>query len=216
VSLLDELNPRARSLHGFYGADKTRLESYEAMVEAILAPVRAGRTVCAAFYGHPGVFVYPAHEAVERAREEGARAWMLPGISSIDCLFADLGIDPARTGCQLYHASDFLLYRSRPDTAATLVLLQIAVIGALGHLRQPDLSRLPVLIDYLGCFYPIDHEVIPYEASPFPVLEATVERVPLSRLAEAELTIGTTLVVPPASSREVDPTMADRLGLSAC
>ena len=37
------------------------------MVERILAPVRAGKQVVAAFYGHPGVFVQPSHEAIRRA-----------------------------------------------------------------------------------------------------------------------------------------------------
>ena len=40
---------------------------------------------------HPGVYVAPSHETVLRARAEGYPARMLPGISSEDCLFADLG-----------------------------------------------------------------------------------------------------------------------------
>jgi len=31
---------------------------------------------------------------------------MLPGISAEDCLVADLGIDPASSGCQSYEAND--------------------------------------------------------------------------------------------------------------
>ncbi len=213
VSLLEQLNPRARSLHTLYGDGKPRIETYEAMVDVILAPVRTGRAVCVAFYGHPGVFVYPAQEAIARARSEGFRAWMLPGISSIDCLFADLGADPARTGCQIHHATDFLVRRSQPDTSATLVLLQVGVIGEPGYVEQPDWSRLPLLIEYLGGFYPLDHDVIAYEASPFPILEPIVLRIPLSKLAETDLPSGMTLVVPPATAPAADPTMLDRLGL---
>ena len=65
------------------------------MAEAILEPVRAGKRVCAAFYGHPGVFVLPSHDAISRARAEGFEATMLPGVSAEDCLVADLGVDPA-------------------------------------------------------------------------------------------------------------------------
>jgi len=34
---------------------------------------------------------------------------MLPAISSEDCLYADLGVDPATTGNASYDATDFLL-----------------------------------------------------------------------------------------------------------
>lgn len=214
VRLLGDLNPHARSLHGLYERDRPRLDAYEAMVEEILAPVRSGKAVCAAFYGHPGIFVYPGHAAVARARREGFRAWMLPGISSLDCLFADLGIDPAQTGCLIHHASDLLVRRLRPDPSALLVLLQISVIGEPGYVDRPDWSRLLLLIEYLAEFYPPEHEVIAYEASPFPVLAPTAARVRLAKLAEARLTAGMTLVVPPAIAPPApDSSMLARLEL---
>ena len=80
AALLTGLNPRARSLQEHYRAGRPRLDAYEAMVEEILSPVRAGHDVCTAFYGHPGFFVYPGHEAVRRARREGFEARLLPGI----------------------------------------------------------------------------------------------------------------------------------------
>jgi precorrin-2 methylase len=213
--LLEELNPRARSLHDLYEPGRPRLETYEAMVERLLAPVRAGSNVCAAFYGHPGVFVYPGQVAVRRAREEGFDATMLPGISSLDCLWSDLAIDPAAGGCQIYHATDFILEARTPDTAAALVLLQINVIGQAGYLEQPDWSRLPVLVDYLLAFYPPDHEVIGYEASPYPITPPVIARSPLADLARASLRPGMTLVVPPATEGTVDLELARRLETGA-
>ena len=41
-----------------------------------------GRDVCTAFYGHPGIFLYPGHEAVRRTRNSGLRG--APGISALD------------------------------------------------------------------------------------------------------------------------------------
>jgi uncharacterized protein YabN with tetrapyrrole methylase and pyrophosphatase domain len=214
VTLLEELNPRARSLEGRYEKGKSRLEAYEGMVEEILTPVRTGKTVCAAFYGHPGIFVYPGHKAVAHARAEGFRAWMLPGISSLDCLFADLGIDPAESGCQVQHASDFLARRVHPDPSILLVLLQISVIGEPGAVDAPDWSGLPLLVEYLQEFYTPEHVVIAYEASPFPVLEPTVTHVPLVELPNADLTAGMTLVVPPETAPPApDPTIRARLEL---
>jgi hypothetical protein len=110
---LARLNPRSRSLRGHYAPERDRSETYEAMVEEILASVRVGRNVCAAFYGHPGVFAFPSHEAIRRARAEGFSARMLPAVSAEDCFFADLGVDPGEHGCQSYEATDFLVCRRK-------------------------------------------------------------------------------------------------------
>ena len=125
-----ELSPQARSLAGLYEEGVSRRVAYEHMVEAILTPVRAGRRVCAAFYGHPGVFVLPSHEAIRRARAEGFAAEMLPGVSAEDCLVADLGVDPAASGWQSYEATKFLERRPAVETGAALVLWQIGVVGS--------------------------------------------------------------------------------------
>ena len=63
---LESLNPKARSLTPLYRSGVPRRRIYEEMVEEILVPVRGSRA-CAVFYGHPGVFVQPSHEAVRRA-----------------------------------------------------------------------------------------------------------------------------------------------------
>jgi precorrin-6B methylase 1 len=213
VRLLEAINPRARSLHGLYSDRKPRLESYNEMVDTLLAPMHAGRAVCAAFYGHPGVFVYPAQVAIARAREAGFPARMFPGISSLDCLFADLGLDPAVSGCQIHHATDFVVRRTAPDTSSLLLLLQIGVLGQPAHVEHADWSKLPLLVECLETFYPSEHEVIGYEASPFPVARPLVERVALSGLSGARLSPGMTLVVPPSTEPNADPEMLRRLGL---
>ena len=88
---LAKMNPDVRSLQPFYREGKSRAETYREMVAAMLAEVRAGKRVCGAFYGHPGVFAGVPHEAIEQARREGYAAHMEPGVSAEDCLYADLG-----------------------------------------------------------------------------------------------------------------------------
>lgn len=210
---LEGLNLRARSLDRFYELGRARSETYAAMVEEILASVRRGLRVCAAFYGHPGIFVDPSHEAIRRARLEGFSAKMLPGISAEDCLIADLGIDPGDTGCQSYEATSFLIHRQQVETSALLVLWQLGVVGTLASLPAPEGSGLAVLTDYLSEFYPGDHETIVYEASPYVVAAPIVRRVSLNRLAETEVPALATLIVPPAEPPLLDVTMLDRLGL---
>ena len=62
------INPNAQTMTGFYADGLVRNATYEAMVQQVLASVAAGKRTVAAFYGHPGVFTYPSHESVRRAR----------------------------------------------------------------------------------------------------------------------------------------------------
>jgi|SRR5471030_303738 len=211
---LGGLHPNAVSLRSQYRLGEARKAIYERITEAILAPVRAGRSVCAAFYGHPAVFVTPSHEAVKRARDEGYDARMLPAVSAEDCLFADLGIDPGTVGCLSFDATDFLISGRPIDTATALILWQITVIGDPTAVSRARLDNVPILVERLAEHYPGDHEVIVYEASPYPIAAPVVERVPLQALPEAPLTPLSTLYVPPARPSVADSEMAVRLGFS--
>ena len=62
---------------------------------------------------------------------------MLPGISAEDCLFADLGVDPAEAGCQSYEATRFLERRPAIEPRAALILWQIGVVGSANHSAEP-------------------------------------------------------------------------------
>jgi uncharacterized protein YabN with tetrapyrrole methylase and pyrophosphatase domain len=210
---LGRLNPNARSLGGLYEPGTPRTEIYAAMVDEILAAVRRGGNVCAAFYGHPGVFVSPSHEAVALARAEGFPARMLPGISAEDCLFADLGVNPGERGWQSYEATEFLVRSHVVDPTAAVVLWQIEVIGEVDFDPQPSRGGLRVLAERLLELYPADHEVVVYAASLYPIAGPVVERMPLSQLAELELVPMSTLYVPPLPPRPPDPDVLARLGM---
>lgn len=211
---IHRLHPGAQSLARFYAVGRARHDTYEAMVQALLAGVRAGRTVCAAFYGHPGVFVYPSHDAIRRARAEGLRAIMEPGVSAEDCLFADLGLDPAVVGCAQYEATDFLVYRRRLDPSAALILWQIGGVGDLAwNPNRTNADNLRVLVDELTPTYGDDHVVVVYEAAQLPVCAPRMDHVRLRDLPAVPLTTASTLFVPPRERRAADAAMIARLGL---
>ncbi|MCF7221791.1 SAM-dependent methyltransferase [Marilutibacter chinensis] len=209
---LRQMNPDVRSLQPFYAEGKPRHDTYRQMVEAMLVEVRAGKHVCGAFYGHPGVFAKAPHDAVALARAEGFHAHMEPGISAEDCLYADLGIDPGRIGCQHYEASQLLFYRRRLDPSAYLVLWQVGIVGDRSYRRfatGPAHRRL--LVERLLQDYPADHGVIAYEAATLPIARPRIERAKLHELPGLPLQMHTTLVVPPACPMEPDVVMQARI-----
>ena len=213
--LIKTLNPQgAESLFHLYGEGKNRLETYEEMIQLNLKYVRDGKVVCFAAYGHPGVFAYPTHESVRRARAEGIKARMLPGISAEDCLFADLNIDPAAAGCQSYEATDFLINGRIPDPASHLILWQIGVLGDATFKRYSyDIKGMPQLLEKLYRFYHPYHHVTVYEAPIFPGVEPVMRKVSLCYLPMAGISAISTLYIPPASPPRADLGLIQALGL---
>lgn len=213
AGLVERLNSNAVSLAGLYGDDKDRTVTYAEMVEVILAPVRDGASVCAVFYGHPGVFVDPGHEAVRRARSEGYEASMMPGISAEDCLFADLGLDPGAQGCQSYTGHDFV---SRPrlfDRGTPLILWQVTAIGDPANRTTPNPRGIEVLAEILEAHYGPDHEILVYVAAVFPVGNHTVRRSRIRELHQIAMPESATVYVPPIGRAEPNPAVIQRLRL---
>lgn len=199
---------------------KRRKDSYEAMIERALKLVREGLNVTVVFYGHPGVFCYPAHEAIRHAKNEGHLAVMHPAISSEDCLIADLGIDPGKYGCQSFECTDFLVYKRKFDPSSSLILWQIGVIGDLTFpytaMQKEDYNKrgLHVLMEYLMQFYSKDHEVIVYTASVYPICDPSIQYSQLSKLHETRINAISTLYVPPFTTSQIDTDMIHKLGMS--
>lgn len=209
---LKRLNPDVRSLQPYYKPGKSRMRTYREWVDLMIKEVRAGKNVCAVFYGHPGIFAWSPHKVVELARAEGYHAHMEAGISAEDCLYADLGIDPGRVGCQHLEASQILFFERNLDTTSHVILWQLGVVGdrSLGRFRTPDAYR-ELLVERLQADYSEDHEVIVYRAPTLPIDRPHIQRMALKDFVRAEFTGQETLVLPPAEALKPNVAMRARL-----
>ena len=209
---LQRMHPDVRSLQPYYVEGKSRIKTYQEWVDLIMAEVRASKHVCAVFYGHPGIFAWSPHKAIEVARAEGFQAYMEPGISAEDCLYADLGIDPGRFGCQHFEASQLLFYEHRINPAGYLVLWQVALVGDWSLTRfETGSAYRQVLVDKLSHDYPLDHEVLLYHGATLPIEKPRIRRIALRDLPDTTLTSQETLVLPPAITLKPDLVMRERL-----
>lgn len=192
------INPNTISLQPYYLGKQSRKETYAEMIEVMLEQVRLEKNVCGAFYGHPGVFALAPRKAIQRAKEEGFHAFMEPGISAEACLYADLGLDPGATGCQQFETNQFMLYRRELDTASLLILWQVGLAGDKDSKNfSTTKESLQELVDLMSQYYPADHEVIIYEARLLAIDTVRQELVMLKDLPEAQLSMNSTLVIPP-------------------
>lgn len=207
-----EMNGDVRSLQTYYEEGKDRRLTYREMVAAMMDEVRNGKNVVGAFYGHPGVFAWAPHKVIERARAEGFKAHMEPGISAEDCLYADLGIDPGSVGSQHYEASQFMFYKRKIDPAAYLILWQVGFAGdqSAARYHTGDAYR-QLLTERLYKHFPKNHRVALYECPTLPIDKARIDWLPLSAFSAAEVSQHTTMLVPPALQLEKDLDMLARL-----
>lgn len=216
VAWLRTIAPAAESLP--YPMDDTpRRQTYLEMVARIVAPLEAGKKVCAVFYGHPGMLAFAPHESVRQARARGHRARMLPGVSALDCLIADLGVDLGLDGCQTYEATDFLIRARGCDIHVPLVLWQIGLIGNQSFFDAADRAGMArglcVLVEVLSTHYPGEHPVTLYEAAALPTASPRMDVVRLDELADAPVSDLSTLFVPPVRAAPFDRAMMARLGM---
>jgi diguanylate cyclase (GGDEF)-like protein len=216
LAMITQSRPDTINLGVHYAPGKDRRQTYREIDAAIMKEVRAGRKVCAVFYGHPGVFADVPHQVIRKARAEGIPARMEPGISAEACLYADLGIDPGRRGVQSMEATHFLFYDRQPDPAGLVLLWQVALSGDLGCSRfQAERAGLQALVDKLLRWYPPGHEVILYEAAQLPIESPRAERLPLRDLPDARYREYTTLVIPPLGELRVEGSAATAHGAAA-
>jgi precorrin-6B methylase 1 len=213
---LKRVNPSAESLRDCYSVGGSRMRSYRKMVQRMLAPVREGLKVCTAFYGHPGVVVYAGHEAIRIARREGHQAEMLPGISALDCLIADVGVDLA-LGFQSYNATGFLAHKRKIDLHTHLILWQIVSIGVSTFEETHDCwnpKGFKILASVLQKMYGPGHKVVHYRASIIPTCDPLIQRIFLKDLGDCRVGLGSMLYVPPLGEAALDIKMVARFARS--
>jgi tetrapyrrole (corrin/porphyrin) methylase-like protein len=215
VGWLVELNPSAEALDPIYRPDRPYADVYEEIVATILQHVRKPQDVCVVFYGHPSVFDRTSHDSVQRARAEGFPARILPGITAEDCLYVDLEIDPGATGMQSFDATDFLLRGRTPDTTVPLILWQVGIVGGSRTTGEVRRQGLEILAERLSELYGAGHELVVYEATPFPVGRPMIERCAVGGLADAGVTGLSTIYVPAAAEAVRDAGMVARLQIEA-
>ena len=197
---VESYNANCESLQQFYAVNKPRKTTYKQMQQAMLEQVRLGKRVCGAFYGHPGVFAQAPHKAIEQAKNEGYQAYMEPGISAEACIYADLGIDPGRYGLLQFETSQFMGYQRKLDSAAYLILWQVGLAGDFkSESFSTNKANLECLIEKLLMTYPRDHLVYIYEAKVLPTDNIRADKVELATLARTELSMISTLVIPPVT-----------------
>ncbi|WP_412755549.1 SAM-dependent methyltransferase [Legionella longbeachae] len=190
----------SESLDSIYFSNEKRIEAYQAITAYIIEEYKKTSILCVVFYGHPTVFADSALNAVRQIKKDGGEAIILPAVSTQDCLFSDLEIDPGDQGCFSIEATELVLFERRIDAHAHLILWQVANFGRTDGKKTENLS---ILKDYLSDYYPVDYSICLYEAPSLPTFSPRIEWIPLCHIDQSVISSITTVYIPPLEKKAI-------------
>jgi uncharacterized protein YabN with tetrapyrrole methylase and pyrophosphatase domain len=203
---LQELCPKFTDLLPLYQEGVGRLHTYDQMSIAVLDSALEHAPVSFAAYGHPLIYVYPSYQIMTAAPWLSLRVKVLPGISALDCVLVDLGLDPSVSGLQMYEATELLVRRRPLQNDVPCLVWQVGSTEVAYYTEQETTAQqLKRLQSYLLTFYPPDHEATAVFSSPWPEVPSVFHKFPLSEMltSHALLHQGVTLFIPPVETREI-------------
>ncbi|GAA5196500.1 SAM-dependent methyltransferase [Rugosimonospora acidiphila] len=203
---ISSLGAEARPMMHLYQEGGERRRTYVAMAASVLDAALDEGPVCFASYGHPQVYVHPTRLIQEGAALLGLTVRVLPGISALDTIITDVGLDPGPQGLQMYEATD-VLARARPlQPDVPCLLWQVSAVETGLYSRQRgNAARFARLQRHLLTIYPPEHQVTMVLSANYQLLDAWQESFPLGELAErlAEGLQAGTLYIPAVRPRPI-------------
>lgn len=133
---------------------------YDRLQEMLLSEAKTnGPTISVVVDGHPMVFDDVNWGIVRAGRKRGLNVVALPGISCVDTMMIDLGVDIG-DGAQIVHANHLLTHDITLDPHLQTFVFQIGKFGTSFFTRQTRANRpgrFTPLVEHLTRFYPPDH-----------------------------------------------------------
>jgi hypothetical protein len=177
-----------------------RINNYRAIAEHVLKGFETVHSIAWLTQGHPRVFDSVSAMITAGAIGMGVNVVTLPGVSCIDTLIADVGVDPA-SGLVVHEATSFVRRGVRAIPEFALLLLQPSSFMSDTANYSPDKEQpnFEPLVNHLLNFYPPAHEVLFVRSSMLPGFPCETVSCTVGTLSSADFRVvaGSTLFVPP-------------------
>jgi tetrapyrrole methylase family protein / MazG family protein len=189
-----------------YEEGKDRLQTYLEMSKEVISGAIHKGPVSFGLYGHPTVFAYPPFVIKAVAESCGLTVGVVPGVSALDCMLAELMLDPATDGMQMFEATDIVIRKRTLLTDVHTLIWQIGALETGLYSRQVSVKgRFDRFLQHIVGFFPTHHPVAAIFVSDNPLIPSIIYRFKLKDLPDYgdRLHGGFTLHIPPLSTAAV-------------
>ncbi len=201
------------SLEDIYFSHSLRSDAYAEISKKIIASLDMFEHLCVVMYGHPIFLCDSISNLTEILRNMLIDFMILPAVSSLDCLFADLKINPSQ-GFHAVDATDLLLYNNLLCKFNHLIIWQIGLVGVLGNTKSlSNVKSLNILCNKLINFYGPKQCCFIYEASIYPHLQPVIIEIPLERLNQVTISTISTVYIPAETKPQISKSNFKELGM---
>jgi len=207
TAYLHTLGTKLVDLSSAYTEGAFDQDVYAQIAKTVIDATKSYDRVCFLVPGHPLIYVTASTLILDEARRLGIKATALPGISSLDTMIIQLGLEIGRHGLQVFECNRFIYFSISPDPRVPLFLLQPGAIGSgfITERRTNRARRFEILRDYLLRHYPPQHRclllVSKFDSRLRPVKRAVAIRdIPQSAKF---IDYDTSMFVPPSADFEI-------------
>lgn len=106
---ISDNSKKSISMDSIYFSSSLRKNAYSNIANKILKELDNYNDLVFLTYGHPTFFSSVTTELTDKIDNKSIKLHIMPSISALDCLCADLKIDPGIHGLQSYEATEFIL-----------------------------------------------------------------------------------------------------------
>jgi hypothetical protein len=198
------LKSKAVSLWPLYQENRERSDNYSDIAQVVMDAAKAKPPVAWLTPGHPLIFDSVSQQLLASARAQKWNIRLMPAVSCIDTILADICYDPAN-GLIIHEAYAVVMRRIPLETSCAALLLQPSAFGTdLTHYSTAWRADLSPLRDYLLEYFPPAHRCAFVRSAS---LQLGVSRITWSELGgitdvAVDDVAGATLFVPPVLSEE--------------
>lgn len=191
-------NPTAESLYPLYCSFENRADAYQSICDYLVSEYTSYNCTVLVLYGHPIFFTDIGLKVVHEIRAQKGFAILLPAISSLDCLLADLLINPTKAGLSIHDATEFFVHDRTIDTTTYLVLYQISSLLTSDYSISKCLAKLQTK---LLNFYAPDQDIYIYRSAQYPTQLPDIRVTKINQINDLEVDHVSTLCIPPKNQK---------------
>jgi uncharacterized protein YabN with tetrapyrrole methylase and pyrophosphatase domain len=190
-----------------------RIENYNRAADLVLE-ASSDENVGYVTYGNPMAYDTVAQLIVKKAAEQGRKARVIPGISSLDSILCDMQVDIA-PAIQVFEASWMMAFQIVPRVDTHVILMQMGSFGSYRSHYGKRLSggALTGLVEHLLTAYPKEHRVSLVRSTASGQHPEKISTYTLERLSDAtvEELSGASLYIPAVRQPIPNPAMLKEL-----